>query len=673
MFPEALPTSSAPSPLISLRSVRKSFETPGSSDEILHSIDLDLYSGEVVAILGPSGSGKSTLLNILGLLSTPDQGSYTLNGQSVHQLSPAELSAVRLANISFVFQAFHLIGHKNTASNIELPLRYLGLKTAQRREKIEDALKMLGLTHRAQAKVATLSGGEKQRVAIARALVTSPKLLLCDEPTGSLDSARSQEVMSMLRNITTPDRTTVIVTHDPAVAARCDRTITITDGNLSVEPYRGSASAQHPNHRELATLPTSHSVASSPAYSGSGPVSKKPRWLQLGLSEAWDAATHRFKRNLFTALGVALGVASLVLTVGLTATVSGQISSAFNIYLARHLTLSQTDQEAMTAQQAIDLWKSDDFSRLENLNGVSSASLIRPLSTSSLTVTTAPETRLDFPGRQQAQLLSATPNIFITQGQNIINGRSLTESDIQHPQRIAVAGESLLEALGITWQPGLTLYAGNQPITIVGVAEENTALSDYYGALYLPLGVDLPTEIPGSLIISLATDPGAASQVAAEAPYALSPHKPQNFTAALPPSPEKLKDAIGQSQRTMLLLLSGVTLIIGAVGIMNTFLVAVIERRQEVGLRLALGLPPRGIVAQFMTEACLTSAAGTLMGIVVAINCIAVVSLVNSWTPIISPLTIVTGLASGLAIGVLAGIYPAWKASQLDPVTTLNQ
>lgn len=106
---------------------------------------------------------------------------------------------------------------------------------------------------------------------------------------------------------------------------------------------------------------------------------------------------------------------------------------------------------------------------------------------------------------------------------------------------------------------------------------------------------------------------------------------------------------------------------------MNTFLVAVIERRQEVGLRLALGLPPRGIVAQFMAEACLTSAAGALMGIVVAVNCIAVVSLVNSWTPIISPLTIVTGLVSGLAIGVLAGIYPAWKASRLDPVATLNQ
>lgn len=664
----------APHPIVSLRGITKSFGNSNSPEEILHSVDLDLYPGEIVAILGPSGSGKSTLLNILGLLSTPDQGSYTLNGQPVHQLSPSELSAVRLANISFVFQSFHLIGHKNTAVNVELPLRYQGLNTAERQKKVNSTLETLGLSHRADANVATLSGGEKQRVAIARALVTSPQLLLCDEPTGSLDSARSQEVISMLKEVTTHERTTIIVTHDPSVASRCDRTITITDGNLKAEPYQGSAPADTSHQSETRTAEANQTTTSSSRKASKTLVSHKPRWLHLGFSEAWEAATHRFKRNLFTMLGVALGVASLVLTVGLTATVSGQISSAFNVYLARHLTLTQTTHEPATAQQAIALWKSDDFARLENLNGVSSASLIRPLSTEPLTVTTAPETRLDFPGRQQVQILSATPNIFTTQGQSIISGRGLSESDIETPQRIAVAGESLLNKLGVAWQPGLTLYVSNTPIVIIGVAEENTDLSDHYGALYFPLGTDIPTEkTPGPLIISLATDSGAANQVAAEAPYAVSPQAPQNFTAALPPSPEKLKDAVGHSQQTMLLLLSGVTLIIGAVGIMNTFLVAVIERRQEVGLRLALGLPPRGIIAQFMTEACLTSAAGALIGIFAAVNSIAIVSLINQWTPIISPSTITVGLISGLIIGMLAGIYPAWKASRLDPVTTLNQ
>lgn len=656
-------------PLLSLRGITKSFDTAEESEEILHSVNLDLYPGEVVAILGPSGSGKSTLLNILGLLSTPDQGSYTLDNHLIQDLSPSELSSVRLSNISLVFQAFHLINHKNTYANVELPLRYLGFSAKERREQVTATLEALGLSHRAQAKVSTLSGGEKQRVAIARALVTSPKLLLCDEPTGSLDSARSQEVISMLKKVTTDKRATVIVTHDSMVAERCDRTITITDGYLSAEPYKDTKASER---YEDSSVQTSRVTLSETPEPINTLAEQKPSWLRIGLTEAWDASTSRFKRNLFTMLGVALGVASLVLTVGLAATVSGQISSAFNVYLARHLTLTQAGGEPLTPQQAVNLWKSKDFKRLESLNGVESVSLIRPLSDGSLTVTTAPETRVDFPGRQQVRVLSASPNIFKTQGQEIVSGRGLSEADISNPQRIAVVGESLLNNLGITWQPGLTLYVSNQPISIIGVAQENTALSDYYGALYLPLGATLPTANPSYTVISLSTEAGAANQVATEAPYAISPQQPQAFTVALPPSPEKLKNAVGQSQRTMLLLLSGVTLIIGAVGIMNTFLVAVIERRQEVGLRLALGLSPRGIIAQFMAEACLTSATGALIGIVIAVNSIAIVSILNRWTPVISLSTVIVGLVSGLAIGVLAGIYPAWKASRLDPVTTLN-
>lgn len=649
---------------VRLEGISKSFESGGQQEEILHSIDLNLYAGEVVAFLGPSGSGKSTLLNILGLLSAPDAGNYYLNDESTQNLSYQDTANLRLNNISFVFQSFHLIEHKNTLANVELPLKYLGIGKQDRKDRAQEILNQLGLEHRMFAKVSTLSGGEKQRVAIARALITSPRLLLCDEPTGSLDSERSQEVIKMLKTVTGAEQTTVIVTHDPTVAEQCDRTISIQDGNLTADPYAPPSTPASPVQEGLDNTHPNKSQPSS---------TKTPiKWVRLGVSEAIDATTKRMRRNLFTILGVALGVASLVLTVGLVATISGQISSAFNVYLAQHINLTQSSTTALSSQEALDLMDSNGFKQVQQLNGVVSASIIRPLSAEALTVTTAPENRADFPGRQQVRILSATPNIFNTQEQEILAGRSFDEGHMQRHETVAVISQSLAQNMGIQWQPGLTLYIANQPVSVIGVAAENTALSDYYGAVYMPLGVELANSQAGSTIISIATKPGAANQVGLEAPTALMPQKPSLFTAGVPPSPEKLRDAVSQSQSAMLLLLSAVTLVIGAVGIMNTYLVAVIERQKEIGIRLALGMRPGGIITQFITEATLTSALGAIFGVIVAINGIAIISVLNQWTPIISLQTIGLGILAGLCIGGLAGIYPAWKASRVDPVKTLN-
>lgn len=218
--------------LVSTHNIRQEFGSPQEPLEILHGIDLEIYPGEVVALLGTSGSGKSTLLNILGLLAQPADGSYYLDQHKVSQLSAAERAHIRLDKIGFVFQSFHLINHKNVLENVELPLLYQGVAKAERRQRALAIIDQLGLTHRQKAKVETLSGGEQQRVAIGRALVTNPQLLLCDEPTGALDQKRSAEVMDLLRQLTGRDRATLIVTHDPAIAARCDRSLLIEDGKL---------------------------------------------------------------------------------------------------------------------------------------------------------------------------------------------------------------------------------------------------------------------------------------------------------------------------------------------------------------------------------------------------------------------------------------------------------
>jgi putative ABC transport system ATP-binding protein len=189
--------------------------------------------GEMVAITGPSGSGKTTLLSLLGLLETPTAGVYRLDGLDVAALSDNERAAVRARRIGFVFQAFHLVGYRSVVDNVELGLLYDGTSRKERRRRALEVIDLVGLGARAEALCAHLSGGEKQRVAIARAIVRRPALVLCDEPTGNLDTANSNAILEMLGELHAAGMTVVVITHDPAVAAHAHRNLQIRDGLLT--------------------------------------------------------------------------------------------------------------------------------------------------------------------------------------------------------------------------------------------------------------------------------------------------------------------------------------------------------------------------------------------------------------------------------------------------------
>ncbi len=215
---------------VDIQGVSQHFMQGDTRIDVLKNIDLKVRYGEVVAILGPSGSGKSTLLNILGLLSTPASGSYLLDGTDTATFNAAQRAEARLDSIGFVFQAFHLIEHKNVYRNVELPLIYRGVPKAERAQRVTDTLGLLGLSHRTDAPITTLSGGEKQRVAIARALVTRPKIILSDEPTGALDSKTSEDVMELFTELNRDGVTIIIITHSPEIAANAKRIVHIKDG-----------------------------------------------------------------------------------------------------------------------------------------------------------------------------------------------------------------------------------------------------------------------------------------------------------------------------------------------------------------------------------------------------------------------------------------------------------
>ncbi len=222
-------------PLIALAGVKKVFYTDEVETHALSDIHLEIRRGEYLAIAGPSGCGKTTLLSLLGLLDSPTEGTYLLDGQPVAKLSASDRARVRNRQIGFIFQAFNLIGDLTVYENVELPLTYRGMPAEDRRKRVQAALERVGMSHRMKHFPAQLSGGQQQRVAVARAVAGDPAILLADEPTGNLDSTNGEAVMELLRELHQGGATICMVTHDARYARHAERSVHLFDGKVVEE------------------------------------------------------------------------------------------------------------------------------------------------------------------------------------------------------------------------------------------------------------------------------------------------------------------------------------------------------------------------------------------------------------------------------------------------------
>ena len=234
--------------MIKMHDLTKAYRTEDVETTALNSVNLEISAGEFIAIMGPSGCGKSTLLNVIGMLDSPDSGRYAFAGEDVAGYSENKLAEIRKHNIGFIFQSFNLVDELTVAENVMLPLLYQRVAPKERQERVQAVLERVGIAHRAGHRPQQLSGGQQQRVAVARAVVTSPKLILADEPTGNLDSTNGEEVLGMLNELNVDGTTIVMVTHDQGHAGHASRVVNMLDGRVLSENVVGLKQASGAGH-----------------------------------------------------------------------------------------------------------------------------------------------------------------------------------------------------------------------------------------------------------------------------------------------------------------------------------------------------------------------------------------------------------------------------------------
>lgn len=625
------------------------------SDPPVHAlvdVDLRLEPGEWLAITGPSGAGKSTLLNVIGCLDTPTGGSYFFEGIDTATLSDNQRAGLRARRIGFVFQSFHLLPHRSVLENVMLAEVYRKQSSRGRRERALAAIEKVGLSHRADFLPTKLSGGEKQRVAIARALVDSPSLLLCDEPTGNLDSKTSASILDLFETLHQQGLTLVVVTHDENVAKRAERRVHIVDGLLT-EDTSGESK------EELTHPPTTDVEARS--------VSRSGITLRDLLDEAIAGLFARPWRTALTMLGIVIGLAALVATIGLSRTASNRIIGRFDELAATEIFVSTKPAPDGSRPEALP-W--DAPTRLRRLNGVVAAGTLSPVNTGDTLVSSSlvrdPQSQTNFNLSVQA----ASPGLFTAVRADLASGRLPDLGHSMRADRVAVLGPGAALRLGIVGVEQLPAIAiGDKLYLVIGILRDVARQPDLLGSVIIPEGTarrDFGLSSPQLVVVE--TQIGAAKLIAQQTPLALRPDNPSVLKIASPPEPQRVRDAVQSDLNVLFLLLGGLSLIVGAIGIANITLVSVMERTGEIGLRRSIGATRGHIAAQFLLESTSIGVIGGILGASFGILVVVAVSAYQVWTPVLDPMAPFLAPLVGGVIGLVSGTYPALRAAHLEPV-----
>jgi macrolide transport system ATP-binding/permease protein len=638
-------------PLIELRGVTKTYRNGGLEVEVLHGIDLKIYEGEFVAIMGASGSGKSTLMNILGCLDRPTTGSYHFMGRDVSGFDRDELALLRRDDFGFVFQSYNLIPTASAAENVEVPAMYSGLPPEQRHARAQELLTELGLSDRSHHRPNQLSGGQQQRVSISRALMNGGRIILADEPTGALDSKSGADVMRLLADLSQRGHTVLLITHAREVADNAQRLIEIKDGNILSDPGPAAASE-------------TQATFARPVIAGAGS-------RLADMMEAAKMALRSLRANIFrsilTLLGIVIGVGSVIAMLaigdGAKAEVIERISAmGSNLLLVRP---GVPNQRGFNATATLVL---DDVKAIDEVPNVLAAV---PEQSSSAT--------LRFGTSDASTTINGTSSKFpLARKWPVAQGSFFSEDDESNYAAVAVLGKTVATALfGDSNPVGEFVLVNNLLFQVVGVMSERGASpmgSDQDDIVFVPYATS-SLRLSGQRFlrnVTVAVDDvdriddtqDDVDKVLNER-HGVVDYQIRNMASII--------EATEQTQNTLTILLgsiAAISLLVGGIGVMNIMLVSVTERTREIGIRMATGARERNIMQQFLIEAVVVSALGGAIGVVGGLATAAIISFFG--TPIeYSIVPVVLAFGCAFMTGLVFGYLPAKKAAQLDPVVAL--
>ena len=576
-----------------------------------------------------------------------------IDGIDTTTLTDDERAGLRSQRIGFVFQSFHLLPYRTVLENVMLAEVYRKQSHKDREARALEAIRRVGLGHRADFLPLKLSGGEKQRVAIARALVSKPSLLLCDEPTGNLDSANSASILDFFAELNREGLTLAIVTHDPNVADRAGRKVRIVDGRLTDQ------SAPRANTPVKPALP----AEAKPAR-----VSRSAMSLRDLVNEALAGMFARPGRMALTVLGVVIGMSALVATMGLTRTAGNRIISQFDQLAATELFVTARPGAAsgLIDPKALP-W--DAPSRLLRLNGVVAAGTMSDVEVGNELVSSSPVKDPLNPSAFKLAVRAASPDLYRAVRAELETGRFPDAGHSNRGERVAVLGPDAAARLGIRQLERLpAISIGDQLYMVVGILRDVGRRPEILGSVIIPEGTARRYfGLAGPGLVVVETRIGAAYLIADQSSVALRPDDPRALKVQVPLEPKRVKDEVQADLSVMFLMLGGLSLIVGALGIANITLVGVMERTGEIGLRRAIGATKGHIAAQFLVESVSMGVIGGIIGAAVGVLIVIGVSAIQVWTPVLDPLAPLLAPVVGGVIGVLSGIYPAMRAAKLEP------
>ncbi|MDQ1208671.1 macrolide transport system ATP-binding/permease protein [Acinetobacter baylyi] len=657
--------------LLEVHNLVREFPAGDSTVQILKNINLTIYEGELVAIVGQSGSGKSTLMNILGCLDRPTSGSYKVSGQETGKLEPDDLAKLRREYFGFIFQRYHLLGDLSAEGNVEVPAVYAGVTPAERKQRATALLTELGLGSKTENRPSQLSGGQQQRVSIARALMNGGDVILADEPTGALDSHSGVEVMRILRELNAAGHTVIIVTHDMQVAKNATRIIEISDGEIIADRENIPEYASELNKDPDAAPAIANKQSKGKSVSAF-------RSMLDRLSEAFQMAlismnAHRM-RTFLTMLGIIIGIASVVTVVALGNGSQKQILENISSLGTNTITVFQ-------GRGFGDNSKTANFKTLVPSDADALAS--QPYVTAVSPMVSSSKTIRYKENEATATINGVSNDYFDVKGLTFKDGQSFDQRSVRDlTQDVVIDTNTQKQFFTDGSNPiGQVVLLGSVPARIIGIVEPQTSSmgSDDSLNVYMPYTTVMSRMLGQSnvrnIIVRINDQYSTSAAENAIVNLLTLRHGQQDIFTM---NSDSIRQTIEKTTSTMTLLVSAIaviSLIVGGIGVMNIMLVSVTERTQEIGVRMAVGARQSDILQQFLIEAILVCLIGGVLGVLLSLGLGQLINKVaaGNFAVAYSTTSIVAAFVCSTLIGVVFGFLPARNAAQLDPVAALSR